>query len=78
MASSKTALEVIYQAITIRTIDGSTIHGRVNALPDKRVSDLLKRRKEPFVVVVDASYKDSKSKTLFVNKDHIVWIEPED
>lgn len=78
MNGSKKGFETDYRAITIRTIDGSTVHGRVNTLPDLRVSDLLKRPQESFLVVVDASYMDFKGKTLFINKDHIVWIEPED
>lgn len=33
--------------------------------------------KGPFVVVVEATYGDVRGKTLFINKEHIVWVEPE-
>lgn len=78
MENPKKNYDTDYHTITIRTVDGATVHGRVNILPDNRVSDLLKRGQESFLVVVDSSYMDSKGKTLFINKDHIVWIEPEE
>lgn len=78
MAGSKTAYETDYRTVTIKTIDGSTVQGCVNISPNQRVSDLLTLHKGPFLVVVDATYQDVSGKTLFINKDHIVWIEPED
>lgn len=78
MAESKTAYETDYRTVTIKTIDGSTVQGRVNISPNQRISDLLKLQQGPFLVVVDANYMDCKGKTLFINKDFIVWIEPED
>jgi len=78
MADSKSTYETDYRIVTIKTIDGSTVQGKMNILPNQRVSDLLKLQQGSFLVVVDASYMDSRGKTLFINKDHIVWIEPED
>lgn len=78
MAEPKAAYETDYRIVTIKTIDGSTVQGKVNISPNQRVSDLLTMQKGPFMVVVDASYMDCRGKTLFINKDHIVWIEPED
>ena len=67
-----------YKSITVRTTDGSTINGKVNISPDQRVSDLFTRRALPFIVMVDVALKDAVGKTRFINKDHIVWVEPED
>jgi hypothetical protein len=67
-----------YRAITVRTTDGSTINGKINISPDQRVSDLFTRRELPFIVMVDVVLKDAVGKTRFINKDHIVWVEPED
>ena len=67
-----------YRSITVRTTDGSTINGKVNISPDQRVSDLFTRRELPFIVMVDVALKDAVGKTRFINKDHIVWVEPED
>ena len=78
MNGSNKAYETDYRTVTIKTIDGSTVQGKVNISPNQRVSDLLTLQKGPFLVVVDASYMDCSGKTLCINKAHIVWIEPED
>lgn len=78
MAGSKTTYETDYRTITIKTIDGSTVQGKVNISPNQRVSDLLSLQKGPFLVIVDATFAECSGKTLLINKDHIVWIEPED
>lgn len=78
MADSKKDYETDYRTITIKTIEGSTIQGDVNISPNERVSDLITLNKGQFLIVVNASYGDFKGKTLFINKSHIVWIEPED
>lgn len=67
-----------YRSITVRTTDGSTINGKVNISPDQRVSELFTRRDVSFIVMVDVVLKDAAGKTRFINKDHIVWVEPED
>ena len=63
--------------VTIRTSDGATIQGRVNISPNQRVSELFNVQKGPFIVLVEATYGDVRGKTLFINKQHIVWVEPE-
>ena len=67
-----------YRTITIKTSDGSTIHGKINLSSKKRLSDFFTKGDEPFVVMVDVLVKEGENKTLFVNKDHIIWVEPED
>ncbi len=64
--------------ITIKTIDGSTIQGKVNLGVKERVSDLFTKSEQGFIVLVDATTKEGAGKVLFVNKNHIVWVEPED
>lgn len=78
MTDPKKTYETDYRTVTIKTIEGSTVQGKVNISPNQRVSDLLTINKGPFLIVVDASFHETKGKTLFINKDHIVWIEPED
>jgi len=67
-----------YKKVTIKTSDGLTIQGRINLRPEERVSDLFTKSEAPFVVLVDAFYREGEGKILFVNKKHIVWVEPED
>ena len=78
MSKQDASYNTEYRSITVRTTDGSTINGKVNISPDQRVSDLFTRRELPFIVMVDVALKDAVGKTRFINKDHIVWVEPED
>jgi hypothetical protein len=70
--------DVDYRIITIKTSDGASIRGKVNIAPTLRVSELFTQEKGPFIIMVDASYSGGSGKTLFINKDHVVWVEPED
>ena len=67
-----------YRSITIKTTDGSTINGKVNLTSKQRVSDLFTESSSPFLIMVDAVTRDGSGKILFVNKEHIVWAEPEE
>jgi hypothetical protein len=67
-----------YRSITIKTTDGSTIHGKVNLAYKQRVSDLFTKCTTPFLIMVEVMSKDSKGKVMFINKEHIVWAEPEE
>jgi hypothetical protein len=78
MAEGKKEYSTDYRTITIRTSDGSNVQGKVNIAPNRRVSELFTLQKGPFIVMVSASHGQVTGKTLFINKDHIVWVEPED
>ena len=67
-----------YKSITVRTIDGSTFNGKVNISPDQRVSDIFTKGDRSFIVMVDVTSIDTSGKTRFINKNHIVWVEPDD
>jgi Ni2+-binding GTPase involved in maturation of urease and hydrogenase len=78
MGKSADDYQAEYKIITIKTTDGSTIYGKINIGEKERVSDIFTINKSPFVVMVDASYKENVGKTMFINKKHIVWAEPEE
>ena len=67
-----------YKNITIKTTDGSTIFGKINIGEKERISDRFTDNKSLFIVMVDVSYKENVGKTMFINKRHIVWAEPEE
>ena len=67
-----------YRSITIKTTDGSTIHGKVNLANKQRVSDLFTKATTQFLIMVEVMSKESKGKVMFINKEHIVWAEPEE
>jgi hypothetical protein len=65
--------------VTIKTLDGSLVEGKVNLGYENRMSDLFTKTDNPFIVVFDATHLGSpKKKVLVVNKQHIVWAEPQD
>lgn len=78
MTEEKKEYAIDYRVITIKTSDGSTLRGKVNVSPNQRVSEFFSTQPGPFVVLVEASYGHVTDKTLFINKEHIVWVEPED
>ena len=67
-----------YQTITIMTVDGATLQGKVYIPSDERMSDLFTKNESPFLVMVNAVSRDVQGKTLFINKKHIIWAEPEE
>jgi hypothetical protein len=78
MATRKDVYKKEYRNIAIRTTDGSTLLGRINIGIKERVSDLFTKTDSPFVVLFDAEHRDGAGKVLFVNKNNIVWVEPQD
>ena len=78
MEKSSDNYQAEYKQITIRTSDGSTIYGKVNIAEKGRVSDIFTSSEDIFVVMVDVSCENSFGRTMFVNKRHIVWAEPEE
>ena len=64
--------------VALKMVEGSVLQGKINIGKRDRVSDIFTKSEEPFVVLFDASYSGGSGKTLVINKNHIVWIEPED
>ena len=78
MSTDQNGYVTDYRSVTIKTTDGSTINGKVNLTSKQRVSDLFTESSSPFLIMVDAITRDGTGKILFVNKDHIIWAEPEE
>jgi hypothetical protein len=78
MEKSAEDYQIEYKNITIKTSDGSTIYGQINIGEKERVSDIFTSNESLFVVMVDVSYKENIGKTIFINKRHIVWAEPDE
>ena len=78
MEERKDPYKTEYKKVTIRTTDGNTLMGKVNIGIKERVSDLFTKTDNPYIVLLDAEHKDGSGKVLIVNKNHIVWAEPEE
>jgi len=76
--NNKDNYKVKPKRVSIRTADGSTLVGMVNIGDKERVSDLFTKMDTPFVVLYDAASCVGANKVFFINKSHIVWVEPED
>jgi hypothetical protein len=70
--------KTVWSRINVRTIDGMIVNGRVNIAAKDRVSDLFTNTKDPFLVMTDVRLPEGGARTLFVNKRHVVWVEPEE
>jgi len=79
--------EIKDRIIRIKLVEGSNINGRVNINKNDgfdRLSDLVNSKQNPFLTVMDATVHDkelenpARHKTLFINKNHILWATPEE
>ena len=68
--------------VVVKTIDGSLIRGNINlnseSLPMDRVSDLLIKGQNKFLIMYNASLGDRKDAAIIINKSQIVWVMEED
>ncbi len=76
---ASTSRKMVPAVVTIRTVDGSILQGKINLGAERRCltcssgrtnrSSFFPMRHTPVVPA---------SKVLVINKSHIVWIEPDD
>ena len=75
------------RSLRIALVDGTSIHASVNIDRSPgydRLSDLVSSDREPFLILMDATVqkpdleKSIRHKSLFINKEHILWAAPDD
>jgi hypothetical protein len=68
--------------VTIKLVDGSLIHGKINLHHDEaalqRVSDVFTKISDPFIVVFDVTAEGKSGRVLILNKRNVAWVSPED
>src|SRR3989339_91095 len=68
--------------VSIKMVDGSLVHGKVNIYHDEevvqRVSDIFTKVSDPFVVVFDVTEDGKSERVLVINKRNIAWVSPEE
>jgi hypothetical protein len=68
--------------VTIKMVDGSLVHGKVNVFHDEevvqRVSDIFTKVSDPFIVVFDVTADGKGGRVLIINKRNISWVSPEE
>lgn len=88
MSKAKPAThEVNDRIIRLKLVDGTRINGQVNINRDHgydRLSDLVSNYRESFLILYNVTVHNDemehpvKHQTLFINKNHILWAEPEE
>lgn len=72
----------IDRRLTLKLADGSMVTGMINLIQrgetEHRVSDIFVGREEPFVVITKAVMEGKAYQVLVVNRQHIVYVIPED
>ena len=68
--------------VSIKMVDGSMVHGKVNIYHDEevvqRVSDIFTKVSDPFIVVFDSTAEGKSGRVLILNKTNVAWVSPED
>jgi hypothetical protein len=70
--------KVVEKIVSIKTVDGGIIRGKINVGEGNRISDVFLSGEAPFIVIYNVEDQINQDKVLIVNKQHIVWVEPED
>ena len=71
--------DVKIRKANIRLTDGSHIKGQVNIKHHDRLSDLLNAGEDPFIVLFNATIPGGLAgKVVFVSKNQILWIFPDE
>lgn len=78
MEKNKDVYKKEYREVRVKTTDGVTLRGKVNIGIKARVADLFTKTDDPFIVLSDVKREDGLRTVLFVNKNNIVWVEPDD
>ena len=67
--------------VVVKTTDGSVIRGNINlnseTIPMDRVSDLLIKGQNKFLIIYNATIGDTKDSAVIINKSQIVWVMEE-
>jgi hypothetical protein len=78
LEQSKDIYKKEYREVKIKTTAGELLKGRVNIGLKARVADLFTKTDDPFIVLSDVESGSGSKRVLFVNKNNIVWVEPEE
>jgi hypothetical protein len=67
-----------FRSVVVKIKDGTTITGKLNIGDFPRVSDFFKKSPDQYFVLSDAEHRGMTGKVVIINKNEIVWAEPED
>jgi hypothetical protein len=77
----RTKVLIQNRLVTVKTTDGSMICGNINlnseSLPMDRVSDLLIKGQNKFLIMYNATLGETRDSAIIINKSQIVWVMEE-
>jgi hypothetical protein len=67
-----------YKTVVVKLGDGTILNGKVNVPPNGRLSDVFTSKEKTFVIIVESDSVERSYDTIVVNKQEVVWAEPDD
>ncbi|MGB2928153.1 MAG: hypothetical protein WBB70_04485 [Desulfobacterales bacterium] len=67
-----------FRSVVVKIKDGTTITGKLNIGDFPRVSDFFRKSPDQYFVLSDAEHRGTSGKVVIINKNEIMWAEPED
>ena len=74
----KKTAKVTESLVSVKTVDGSLLRGKINLGNENRITDIFTQSDTSFIVLSDVTSQSAESKVMIINKNHIVWVEPEE
>jgi hypothetical protein len=78
METDKDGHPTNYQYVTVKLKNGMLLNGKVNIHPKGRLSEVFTSKEKAFVILVESDSAERSYQTIIVNKNEVVWVEPED
>jgi len=67
-----------FKTVTVKLKDGTIINGKLNIGEYARVFDYFRSSPDQYFILSDAEHDGQSGKVVIINKNEIVWAEPED
>ena len=77
MQSMAETWEKNFHSVVVKIKDGTTISGKINIGQFQRVSDYFRQSSDQYLVLSDAEHRGMSGKVVIINKQEVVWAEPE-
>lgn len=67
-----------FKTVKVKLKDGTIINGKLNIGEYARVFDYFRSSPDQYFILSDAEHDGQSGKVVIINKNEIVWAEPED
>jgi len=66
-----------FKTVKVKLKDGTIITGKLNIGEYARVFDYFRSSPDQYFILSDAEHDEQSGKVVIINKNEIVWAEPE-